>query len=479
MRVQEAHSAGPVASSDVLAQPLPATRLNRALAPPLLATKLAIPTPSPRLVSRPRLTARLQQADGRLVLVVAPAGSGKSSLVSQWCEQHGADRVAWLSLDAYDNEPNRFLRYLCAALETAVPEAAEPVCALLQSPQAPPLDYAVTLLLNGLAALEQPVTLVLDDYHQIEAPPIHQLVTFVIEHLPPTLFLILVSRGDPPLPLARLRLGGQITEVRAADLRFTREEASRFLNESVGLALPVEAVERLLERTEGWITGLQLAALSLQGHPDPEAFVDTFTGSHRYLVDYLVEEVLQRQPETVQSFLRQTAFLERLCGPLCDAVTRASGGRVMLERLEAANLFLIPLDEERRWYRYHHLFAEVLQSRPQPPDADMAATLHERAATWFEAEGLAGEAMEHALAGAHWERAAGLIEREWERMVRYDEIRTLERWLEALPADLVRCRPQLSLALAVVRLFELRFAEAERILEEGCIEPTEAGAGAP
>jgi len=480
MGVQEAQSAPPVtpgtreAGGGAHAPPLPATPSKSAFAPPLLATKLAIPPPSPRLVSRPRLTARLQQTDSRLVLVVAPAGSGKSSLVSQWCEQHGADRVAWLSLDAQDNEPIRFLRYLCAALATVVPAAAEPACALLQSPQAPPPEYALTLLLNGIAALEQPVTLVLDDYHQIEAQPIHQLVTFVIEHLPPTLLLILVSRGDPPLPLARLRLGGQITEVRAADLRFTLEEASRFLNESVGLALPVEAVERLREQTEGWITGLQLAALSLQGHPDPAQFVEAFSGSHRYLVDYLVEEVLQRQPETVQAFLRQTAFLERLCGPLCDAVTQAPGGQAMLEQLEAANLFLIPLDEERHWYRYHHLFAEVLRSRPRPPDAEPVAALHERASAWFEAEGLIAEAMEHALAGSHWARAAVLIEREWERMLRYDEMRTLDRWLQALPADLVRSRPQLCLARVVVLINDFRPAEAEKVLNQGRFEPTDA-----
>jgi LuxR family maltose regulon positive regulatory protein len=440
---------------------------------PLLATKLWIPAPASTLVPRPRLTTRLEAAHHcRLALVIAPAGSGKSSLISQWCEQHGADRVAWLHLDAHDNEPLLFLRYLCAALETVVPEAAGPVCALLQSSQAPTLDYAATLLLNGLAALADPVTLVLDDYHQIEAQLVHELVTFMIEHLPPTLCLLLASRGDPPLPLARLRLSGQLTEIRAADLRFTTEEASCFLNERMGLALPPEGVERLLERTEGWITGLQLAALSLQGHPEPQEFLNTFSGSHRHLVDYLAEEVLQRQSEAVKGFLRDTAFLERLCGPLCEAVTRSPGGQAMLEQLEADNLFLIPLDEERRWYRYHHLFAEVLRTRPQPPDAGPVAALHERAAAWFEAEGLIVEAMEHSLAGGHWERAARLIEREWERMLRYDEMRTLERWLEALPAGLVLSRPQLSLALAVVRLNDFRAAEAAKVLDEGRFEPT-------
>jgi LuxR family maltose regulon positive regulatory protein len=450
------------------------------LAPPLLATKLAIPVPAPTLVPRPRLIARLPAAAaGRLALVVAPAGSGKSSLIRQWCEQHGAGRVAWLSLDAGDNEPVRFLRYLCAALATVAPDAAEPVSALLESPQAPSVDRAVTLLLNGLAALAEPATLVLDDYHQIEAQPVHQLVTFVIDHLPPTLFLILASRADPPLPLARLRLTGRMTEVRAAELGFTLEEASRFLNERMELALAPDGVARLLERTEGWIIALQLAALSLQGHPEPQAFLASFSGSHRHLVDYLVEEVLQRQPDRVQRFLRQTALLDRVCGPLCEAVTGISGGQAMLERVEAANLFLIPLDTERRWYRYHHLFAEALRARPQPPDAGPLAALHERAAAWFEAEGLIAEAMAHALAGAHWERAAGLIERDWERMLRYDEMKTLERWLAALPAELVRSRPQLSLALAVVRINDLRAAEAAKALDEGHFEPSREPADSP
>jgi LuxR family transcriptional regulator, maltose regulon positive regulatory protein len=377
--------------------PEPLTSVS-SLAPPLLATKWAIPPPSPVLVARPRLTARLQAtASLRLALVTAPAGYGKSSLISQWSQQHGAQQVAWLSLDRHDDEPIRFLCYLCAALETVAPEAAEPPRSLLRSPQPPTVDYALTLLLNGLAALADPVTLVLDDYHAIKAQPIHDLVTFLIEHLPPTLFLILASRGDPPLPLARLRLHGQMAEIRAADLRFTAEEAGLFLNGRMRLALPPEAVAQLMERTEGWITGLQLAALSLQGHPDPQGFLDSFSGTHRYLVDYFVEEVLRRQSETVKVFLRQTAFLERLCGPLCEAVTRSPGGQAMLEQLEAANLFLIPLDTERRWYRYHHLFAEVLRARPQPPDTELVAALHERAAAWYEAEGLIDEAVEHAL----------------------------------------------------------------------------------
>jgi ATP/maltotriose-dependent transcriptional regulator MalT len=468
------------------------------VAPPLLATKLAIPTPAPTLVDRPRLTARLQTAAySRLALVVAPAGSGKSSVVSQWCHEQAPGRVAWLSLDADDNEPRRFLQYLCAALERVVPDVAAPVRALLHAgeeridrdsgqrrpgiraagggPGQPmPSDEVLTLLLNGLAALDHPVTLVLDDYHEIESFAVHQMVAFLLEHLPPTLSLILVSRSDPLLPLARLRARGQLVELRTRDLRFTLAEARLFLNESMGLAVDAEVVERLAERTEGWIAGLQLAALSLQGDPDPGEFVAAFTGSHRHIVDYLFEELLRRQPADVQAFLGQTAFLERLSGPLCEAVTGTSEGQAMLERLEAASLFLIPLDTERRWYRYHQLFADVLQARLQAQYADQIATLQERAAAWYEAEGLPGEAMEYALAGGHVEQAASLIEREYERMLRYSEQPTLGRWLQALPAALIQSRPVLSLLLADAQCHQLRIAEAQKVLDECRVETMES-----
>jgi LuxR family maltose regulon positive regulatory protein len=448
--------------------------LSGLVAPPLLVTKLAIPPPSPTLVARPRLADRLEAAaTGRLALVVAPAGSGKSTLVSQWCQEQAPGRVAWLSLDTDDNEPRRFLQYLCAALERVVPEVASPVRALLQAPQHPASAEALTLLLNGLASLEHPVTLVLDDYHEIEALAIHQIVAFLLEHLPATLSLILISRSDPLLPLARLRSRGQLVELRCPDLRFTPAEARRFLNGSMGLAVDAEVVERLAERTEGWIAGLQLAALSLQGNPEPERFVAAFTGSHRHIVDYLFEELLRRQPEEVQAFLGQTAFLKQLSGPLCEAVTGISGGQAMLERVEAASLFLIPLDAERRWFRYHHLFADVLQARLQPQYADQMATLHERAADWYEAEGMPGEAMEYALAGGHVERAASLIEREYERMMQYAEQPTLGRWLQALPATMIRSRPMLSLLLAGVFCFQLRIAEAQQVLDECQCETTD------
>jgi LuxR family maltose regulon positive regulatory protein len=446
---------------------------------PLLATKLACPPPSPTLVPRSRLTARLRDAAGRLVLVVAPAGSGKSSLVAEWCRERAPRRVAWLSLDAGDNDPARFLRYVCAALEQVSPEAAGPVSQLLRAPGAPAPEHALFLLLNAVAASAEPAALVLDDYHEIEAPAVHRLLTLVVEHWPPNMCLILVTRREPPLPLARLRANGQMLEVRGADHCFTTEEASCLLNDRMGLALTPEAVGRLTGRTEGWALGLQLAALSLQGHPAPEDLIDSFTGSHRYVVDYLVEEVLSRQSDGVNAFLRQTAVLERLCGPLCDAVTGTPSGhgQAMLEQLEASGLFLIPLDAERRWYRYHPLFTEAVRARtaslgagsqPVPP-----TELHERAASWFEAEGLTGEAMEHALAGGHWERAARLIERSWEPMFRHDEMRTLERWLRAMPPEVPRERPLLALAAASVGVYYLRASEAEEALVSLRIDPHE------
>jgi LuxR family maltose regulon positive regulatory protein len=342
---------------------------------PLPAANVGLPVLSPAHVLRPRLTARLDLAPrARVALLVAPPGSGKSSLVSQWCQQSeapGAWRlapgattppVAWLSLDTEENDPARFLLSLCAALESVAPEATAHACSLLKSPPECSLQSALTLLLNGLGALSQGVTLVLDDYHAIEARAVHDLVAFLIEYLPPNLFLILIARSDPPLPLARLRRQGQIIEIREADLRFNHEEATWFLNECMGLSLAPEAVARLVERTEGWIAGLQMAAFSLQGETDPNGFLDAFTGSNRYLVGFLFENVLQRQPPEVQSFLGQTAFLDRLCGPLCEAVTGMRGGQAMLERLEEANLFLAPLDRERRWYCYQPFLASALRA---------------------------------------------------------------------------------------------------------------------
>ncbi|HTE19753.1 MAG TPA: hypothetical protein VK689_15410, partial [Armatimonadota bacterium] len=445
---------------------------------PLLAAKLAPPVASPSLVPRPLLACRLNpEASTRLALLVAPAGSGKSSLVSQWRhDQEESDRtsgrrITWLSLDTADSDPARFLLYLCAALETVAPEAVGPVRALLQSSQPPSLQYALTLLLNALASLPQPVTVVLDDYHQIEANAVHESLTFLLEHLPPTLFFIITTRSDPPLPLARLRVRRQLIELRAGDLRFNDDEAATFLNESMGLSLAPRAVARLAERTEGWVAGLQLAALSLQGVAEPDRFLDAFTGSSRYVVDYLSEEVLRRQPPEVADFLRRTAILDRLCGPLCEAVTGAPGGQAMLERLEAANLFLIPLDAERRWYRYHHLFADVLRARLLPQLGEEAAALHERASAWLEAERMPADAIEHALSGGQYERAADLIERQCRTLWGLSAYASLEGWLKALPAGLIESRPQLSMALATLHYYYWRAPEAESVLDACRFDP--------
>ncbi len=305
-------------------------------------------------------------------------------------------RVAWLSLDENDNDLARFLTYLIAALQTIAPKVGEATLGALQSSQPPPIEVLLTSLLNDLTTLGD-VVLVLDDYHVIESQPIDEALTFFVDHLPPHLQLVIASREDPPLPLARLRARGQLTELRAADLRFTPAEAADFLNEAMGLNLSAHDIAALETRTEGWIAGLQLAALSMQGRSDTAGFIQAFTGSHRFVLDYLMEEVLQRQPERVRRFLLQTSILDRLSGPLCDAVTERDDGRSMLETLERGNLFVVPLDDQRQWYRYHHLFADVLQARLIEEQSDRVSELHRRASAWYEQNDLPAEAIQHAL----------------------------------------------------------------------------------
>jgi LuxR family transcriptional regulator, maltose regulon positive regulatory protein len=431
----------------------------------LLTTKLSIPAPCAGLVSRPRLTERLEQAS-RLALVVAPAGWGKSSVVSEWCAQSAkeASSVAWVSLDASDNDPVRFLLYIAAACDTLQPGLGETTRSLLQSPQPPSPETVLTILLNEISALDRSLTLVLDDYHLIENQAVHQALTFLLDHLPPNLRLLLTTRVDPPLPLSRMRVRGQLTELRASDLRFTHEEAAAFLNQAMRLKLDTEAVSRLEARTEGWIAGLQLAALSLQGRANPSEFLDSFTGSNRYIVDYLFDEVLSRQPEPVQTFLQETSILNRLCGPLCEAVTEQSGGQALLEQLEACNLFLIPLDEERRWYRYHHLFGDVLQARLVQQGGERAGELHGRAASWFEQQGMGEEAIQHALAGKHLEQAARLLERHGEEVWRRGGQQTLLRWLQSLPGEMVRSSPMLASQLGSLCIFNMQLEAIPEIL---------------
>jgi LuxR family maltose regulon positive regulatory protein len=442
----------------------PAT--NSVLDDPLLATKLHVPRPPAQLVRRPRLVEQFQQAlERQLTLIAAPAGFGKTTLLSAWFQDAHVS-PAWVTLDSGDDDPTRFWSYTLAALDTVDVGLSGRRIALLQSPQPPPLEIILTGVINRLAILPGELVLVFDDYHVITAQPIHSSLTFLLDHLPANLHLIIATRADPPLPLARLRSKGQLVEIRSTDLRFTREEATSFFAQTTGHEFSSEDIEALETHTEGWIAGLQLAALSLQGRQDISHFMQAFTGTHRFVVDYLTQEVLARQPAGVQSFLIQTAILERLCGSLCEAVTGEPGGQAMLERLEEANLFLLPLDDERQWYRYHQLFAEMLRQRLQRTHPDRVARLHQRASAWYAQHDLIREAVHHALAAADFENAAGLIEHTAEMMAKRGEIATLRSWLEALPAEMVRSRAELCLWQGWLLAFSGQFDVVERLLQD-------------
>jgi LuxR family maltose regulon positive regulatory protein len=419
---------------------------------PLLATKLHAPTRRRELVVRSRLTGRLHRGrDVALTVVSAPAGFGKTTAVAQWLATlPAAERAAWLSLDERDNDPGVFWTYVVAALQTIDSDLGAHSRSLLES--GPSVEAFLTSLLNELSTLDDDIVLVLDDYHLIEAVELHEGMAFLIEHLPPQVHVVLVTRADPPLPLSRLRARGAVVEVRAADLRFTADETAAYLNDSMGLEVGADDLEALGARTEGWIAALQLAALSMRDRHDIADFVATFAGDDRFVVDYLVEEVLERQPEPVRRFLLETAVLDRLTGTLCDAITGRDDGRSLLETLDRANLFLVPLDDRRRWYRYHHLFADVLRARLLDEDPDRVRELHRRASVWFDAEGEPSEAVEHALAGRQFELAAQLIERAAPAMRQARLETTLRAWLEAVPEELLPDRPVLALALVGARM---------------------------
>jgi LuxR family maltose regulon positive regulatory protein len=443
----------------------------------ILATKLYIPPCRPHVVRRLRLIDRLNEGlQRKLTLISAPAGFGKTTLLSDWLA--GCARpAAWLSLDEGDNDLARFLVYLIAALQTIEATVGKEVLRVLQSSDLPPTDTILTALLNELTALRDPFVLVLDDYHCIGATPIDQVLTYLVEYLPPHMQLVIATREDPRLPLARLRARDHLAELRAADLRFTRSEAVAFLSHVTGLALSAEDVAQLVDRTEGWIAGLQLAALSLQGRQDVPTFIHAFAGDHRYVVDYLVDEVLARQPEPVRSFLLQTSILDRLTGPLCDAVTTQDDGNARLEILERGNFFVVPLDDQRHWYRYHHLFAAVLAARLLVERPHQVATLHRRASTWYEHHGSAADAIRHALAAEDFARVASLIELELPTLHRNKQEATLLGWLSALPAEMIRCRPVLSVgyAWAFLAVGELEAADARLRDAEWWLETVEAG----
>jgi LuxR family maltose regulon positive regulatory protein len=450
---------------------------------PILTTKLYIPPPRPNVVRRLRLLEQLNAGlDRKLTLISAPAGFGKTTLASEWVEQ--LDRpTAWLSLEEGDNDPVRFLVYLVAALQTIMPHVGEGVVSALQSSQPPPTEALLTDLLNEIAALPDQFVLVLDDYHVIEAGAVDHVLTFLLEHLPAQLHLVIATREDPAMPLARLRAGGQLIELRAADLRFTPAEAATFLMSGMGLSLSAEDIATLETRTEGWIAGLQLAALSLQDHQDSSGFIRAFAGGHRYIADYLVDEVLKRQSEDIRSFLLQTAILDRLHGALCDAVTGQDGGAARLESLEHGNFFVVPLDDTRHWYRYHHLFADVLSAQLMAEQPEQVSTLHRRASEWYERHGSAADAIRHALAAADVERAADLIELAVPALRQSRQEATMLGWLKALPDDLLCVRPVLSVHYAGVLLLsgslegvEARLRDAERWLDTtaGMDEQSEA-----
>ena len=447
-------------------------------------------------MSRPRLIERLDEGlRGKLTLVSAPAGYGKTTLVGDWITRSQMP-TAWLSLDASDNDPARFLTYLIAALQRIDGRIGVDIQAVLQDSQVPPGETLLTRLVSEIeAAVHDPSApsggsvLVLDDFHLITAPPVHDVLCFLLDHLPPALHLIIAGRADPPIPISRLRVRGELTEVRTSELRFTAEEAAAFLNGLMGLGLLPADIAALEARTEGWIASLQLAALSMRGRQDKHAFIADFSGSHRYVLDYLVDEVMSRQPKTVQAFLRQTSVLDRFCAPLCDAVRFAPGetpcdsegtavletesSRGILRKLENDNLFLVPLDDERRWYRYHHLFASFLVQRLHDEEPRHIPELHRRASRWYEAEGSMDDAIEQALAAGDVDRAARLVDQIAAALIVRRNPNALLKWVERLPSDYCQSYPLLCVWHAWALLFAGHLDAVEPVLqavEANCVQ---------
>ncbi len=443
------------------------------MARPLIATKLYVPKLRRGLVTRPRLIAHTRRgADAKLTLVSAPAGFGKTTLLAEWLGETPDDNrsVAWLSLDQADNEPVSFWTYVVTALQGAVPGVGSRALELITSSPVP-TDLVLTTLVNELAAAPGAVWLVLDDYHLVDSHEVDQGLTFLLDHLPPHVHVVLSTRSDPDLPLSRMRVRGELVEIRAADLRFTVDEAAAYLEEATGLHLTARDVEVLEVRTEGWIAALQLAALSIKGRDDASGFISRFAGNDRYIVDYLVEEVLQHQPEPWREFLLHSSVLDRLTGPLCDAVTGRDDGGDMLRALERANLFIVALDDQREWYRYHHLFADVLRTRLLREQPDLVPLLHLRASQWYERRELTEESVRHALAAPDFDRAAHLTELAVPEIRRHRREAMMHGWLKALPDDVVRRSPVLSVFYGSMLMFsgdldavEPRLDDAERAL---------------
>jgi LuxR family maltose regulon positive regulatory protein len=436
----------------------------------LLATKLIAPPEHPALVPRPHLLRQLNAGlHRRLSLISAPAGFGKTTLLSEWIHsQPGPSRgIAWLSLEESDNDPVRFLNYTAAALQSINPAIGRSAQAILQAAQHPPLEVVLTALVNDITATPHPLILILDDYHVIHTLPIHQQLAFLLDHQPPHMHLVVATREDPPVPLARLRARGQVMEIRQVDLAFSPHEAADFLSRVMDIELSEVDTLALHERTEGWIAGLQLAALSMRGRADLHEMVMSFAGSNRYVLDYLIEEVFQQQTAEIQDFLLKTAILDRLTASLCDAVAGRDDSRHILQALEQANLFILPLDQSRQWYRYHRLFVDLLRHRLRLDGMEeLAPDLHSRASRWYADAGLHTDAVHHALRGSDWDRAADLILSAAPSLLSRGETATFIAWLRQLPDEVVRSRPRLCYEASWPLVLTGEYAAAESYLDQ-------------
>ena len=437
----------------------------------LLATKLSAPSLRKDIVSRLRLTERLEddllqngRFGRRLTLISAPAGYGKTTLALDWVKRIGLP-LSWLSLDETDNDPRRFITYLIAAMQQVNESIGQAASAMLQSPQPPPSEVMLTALINEIASVSQPFLLILDDYHVIHTSPIHQQLAFLLDHQPDNLHLVITTREDPLLPISRLRARGQVLEIRQDDLRFTAEETVEFLKNVMGLDLSLNEIAALERRTEGWIVGLQLAALSMQGRDDLPGFIQAFTGSNRFILDYLIEEVFERQSSDMKDFLLKTSILDRLSGPLCDVVAEQANSQELLELLEQANLFIVPLDQSREWYRYHRLFAELLRHRLRT-SSFAESELHQRASQWHEKNNFPSEAIQHALAARDWKHAADLISANNNPMLKRGEVMTVIGWFQSLPEEMLLSNPKLSFDYCWPLLLAARYDEAAPLLEQ-------------
>ena len=430
----------------------------------LLKTKLDIPPARSKQVSRPRLFERLDAGVQRkMTLISAPAGSGKTTLISSWVREH-AIPTAWFSVDKDDNDPARFWIYFAAGLQTVEGSLGREIQSVLSSSQSPSYNALLTGLINEIGGIKGQLVLVLDDFHLIENDQIQQTMMFFYDYMPPTLHVILSTRADPPWPLARMRAKGEMTEFRNDDLCFTFEEAGEFLSETMGIALPHQSVAALREKMEGWIAGLQIAVLSIQNSEEKTGFIETFTGSHRFILDYLLEDVLENRPQETVQFLLKTSALDRMTAALCDAVTGKSNSQLVLIQLEKANLFLVALDDERRWYRYHHIFSDILRLRLQQLLPNEIAGIYQMASEWCERQNLLTEAIKYALEANDFDRAAYLIEANAFEMIRQAQLSTVVAWMKSLSDDIIQSRPWLSIAYAWVLAYSGHLAGIETII---------------